>query len=58
MVTTAVPINDSRRASRNLMYPTVTTSGVTAHGSLEGVGGLKANEANHWKADALLISEM
>ena len=25
------------------------------HGSLEGVGGLKTNEAYHWKADALLI---
>ena len=29
-----------------------------AHGSLEGVGGLKTNEAYHSKADALLIPEM
>ena len=28
------------------------------HGSLEGVGGLKTNEAYHSKADALLIPEM
>ena len=28
------------------------------HGSLEGVGGLKINEAYHSKADALLIPEM
>ena len=28
------------------------------HGSLEGVGGLKTNEAYHLKADALLIPEM
>ena len=28
------------------------------HGSLEGVGGLKTNEAYHSKADALLITEM
>ena len=27
------------------------------HGSLEGVGGLKTNEAYHSKADALVISE-
>ena len=31
---------------------------LTAHGSLEGVGGLKTNEAYHSKADALLIPEM
>ena len=29
-----------------------------AHGSLEGVGGLKTNESYHSKADALLIPEM
>ena len=29
-----------------------------AHGSLEGVGGLKTNEAYHAKAVALLIPEM
>ena len=29
-----------------------------AHGSLEGVGGLKTNEAYHSKADALVIPEM
>ena len=29
-----------------------------AHGSLEGVGGLKTNEAYHSKTDALLIPEM
>ena len=28
------------------------------HGSLEGVGGLKTNEAYHSKADALVIPEM
>ena len=28
------------------------------HGSLEGVGGLKTNEAHHSKTDALLIPEM
>ena len=28
------------------------------HGSLEGVGGLKTNEAYHSKADALLIPKM
>ena len=28
------------------------------HGSLEGVGGLKTNEAHHSKADALLITKM
>ena len=28
------------------------------HGSLEGVGGLKTNEAYHSKADALLIPDM
>ena len=28
------------------------------HGSLEGVGGLKTNEAYHSKADAMLIPEM
>ena len=28
------------------------------HGSLEGVGGLKTNEACHSKADALVIPEM
>ena len=28
------------------------------HSSLEGVGGLKTNEAYHSKADALLIPEM
>ena len=32
--------------------------GSSPHGSLEGVGGLKKNEAYHWKADALLIQEM
>ena len=31
---------------------------VQIHGSLEGVGGLKTNEAYHSKADALLIPEM
>ena len=31
---------------------------LTDHGSLEGVGGLKTNEAYHSKADALLIPEM
>ena len=30
----------------------------TSHGSLEGVGGLKTNEAYHWKANALVIPEM
>ena len=30
----------------------------SAHGSLEGVGGLKTNEAYHSKADALPIPEM
>ena len=30
----------------------------TAHGSLEGIGGLKTNEAYHSKADALVIPEM
>ena len=30
----------------------------TDHGSLEGVRGLKTNEAYHWKADASLILEM
>ena len=30
----------------------------SVHGSLEGVGGLKTNEAYHSKADALLIPEM
>ena len=29
----------------------------TGHGSLEGVGGLKTNEAYHSKADALVIQE-
>ena len=29
-----------------------------SHGSLEGVGGLKTNEAYHSKADALVIPEM
>ena len=29
-----------------------------AHGSLEGVGGLKTNEAYHSKADVLVIPEM
>ena len=29
-----------------------------AHGSLEGVGGLKTNEAYHSKADALVIPKM
>ena len=33
-------------------------SGHSPHGSLEGVGGLKTNEAYHSKADALLIPEM
>ena len=28
------------------------------HGSLEGVGGLKINEAYHPKADALVIPEV
>ena len=28
------------------------------HGSLEGVGGLKTNEAYHSKADALVIPDM
>ena len=32
--------------------------GQRAHGSLEGVGGLKTNEAYHSKADALVIPEM
>ena len=31
---------------------------IQSHGSLEGVGGLKTNEAYHSKADALLIPEM
>ena len=31
---------------------------VNGHGSLEGVGGLKTNEAYHSKADALLIPEI
>ena len=31
---------------------------LSQHGSLEGVGGLKTNEAYHSKADALLIPEM
>ena len=30
----------------------------SSHGSLEGVGGLKTNEAYHSKADALVIPEM
>ena len=30
----------------------------SGHGSLEGVGGLKTNEAYHSKADALVIPEM
>ena len=34
------------------------SSGSHAHGSLEGVGGLKTNEAYHSKADSLLIPEM
>ena len=33
-------------------------SSTYSHGSLEGVGGLKTNEAYHSKADAMLISEM
>ena len=33
-------------------------SAITTQGSLEGVGGLKTNEAYHTKADAWLISEM
>ena len=32
-------------------------SHLNPHGSLEGVGGLKTNEAYHSKADALLIPE-
>ena len=32
--------------------------GPLTHGSLEGVGGLKTNEAYHSKADALLVPEM
>ena len=31
---------------------------ISQHGSLEGVGGLKTNEAYHSKADALVIPEM
>ena len=38
---------------------TVTAIPQTAtHGSLEGVGGLKTNEAYHSKADALVIPEI
>ena len=33
-------------------------SGISIHGSLEGIGGLKTNEAYHSKADALVIPEM
>ena len=37
----------------------MVTSPVTPrHGSLEGVGGLKTNEAYHSKTDALVIPEM
>ena len=32
--------------------------GQRAHGSLEGVGWLKTNEAYHSKADALVLPEM
>ena len=40
--------------THELIFPTESTQ----HGSLEGVGGLKTNEAYHSKADALLIPEM
>ena len=36
----------------------VSVSRLAPHGSLEGVGGLKTNEAYHSKADALVIPEM
>ena len=47
-------------------YPTKTFHGFhifpklrsPCHGSLEGVGGLKANEAYHSKADVLVIPKM
>ena len=47
----------------NLFYidgplPRGSGGAVRRHGSLEGVGGLKTNEAYHSKADALLIPEM
>ena len=42
-------------AHRHFCY---TRGYTTPHGSLEGVGGLKTNEAYHSKADALLIPEM
>ena len=35
-----------------------SVSGADRHGSLEGVRGLKTNEAYHSKADALVIPEM
>ena len=42
----------------NVVWPAPFYRGSSAHGSLEGVGGLKANEAYHSKADALLIPKM
>ena len=39
-------------------YRAASAASTSAHGSLEGVGGLKTNEAYHSKADALLIPEM
>ena len=33
-------------------------AGTSSHDSLEGVGGLKTNEAYHSKADTLVVPEM
>ena len=40
------------------LRPPAACARAGSHGSLEGVGGLKTNEAYHSKADALLIQEM
>ena len=47
-----------RAASRDRSGVWGNGEGERRHGSLEGVGGLKTNEAYHSKADALLIPEM
>ena len=44
--------------SRSLIAGSGGRAGVLPHGSLEGVGGLKTNEAYRSKTDVLLIPEM
>ena len=41
-----------------LRWCLVSNTSCWRHGSLEGVGGLKTNEAYHSKAEALVIPEM